>query len=207
MNKINKFNLFLGLNVQLKVTVSGPKYVQIQQKILLFCTSNTDSKDLLVSFHVNNQLYTRIHKNASGCHSSMDSSICQSGVCECLSDCRSFILQYDAELTSGVLQFKCSMDFKIVGTLSDCHFVTIVGAYEWWICKGVAVSSKNQLETREQKCVRHYMVFNNKQSSYIYHVYVKAQYMTKNETFLKRFIQIYKTQKKWHVITRIKKKY
>ncbi|XP_071131048.1 uncharacterized protein [Mytilus edulis] len=52
--------------------------------------------------------------------------MCQSGVCQCLSDGRSFILQYDAEIPRGVLQFKCSMDFKIFGTISDCLFMTVV---------------------------------------------------------------------------------
>lgn len=130
LNEFNIFNRFLGLKVQLKVTVSGPKYVQTQQKILLFCTSNTDSKDSSAYFHINNQFRTKIYKNASGCFSTIDSSMCQSGVCQCLSDGRSFILQYDAEIARGVLQFKCSMDFKIFGTISDCLFVTVVGAYE-----------------------------------------------------------------------------
>ncbi|CAG2256934.1 unnamed protein product [Mytilus edulis] len=145
----------IGLKVQLKVTVSGPKYVQTQQKILLFCTSNTDSKDSSAYFHINNQFRTKIYKNASGCFSSIDSSMCQSGVCQCLSDGRSFILQYDAEIARGVLQFKCSMDFKIFGTISDCLFVTVVdisgpfitsnkdfplhaGSVAEWTCKAIS---------------------------------------------------------------------
>ncbi|CAG2186900.1 unnamed protein product [Mytilus edulis] len=81
--------------------------------------------------------------------------MCQSGVCQCLSDGRSFILQYDAEIARGVLQFKCSMDFKIFGTISDCLFVTVVdisgpfitsnkdfplhaGSVAEWTCKAIS---------------------------------------------------------------------
>lgn len=96
----------------------------------LLCTSNTESTVSAVYFHVNNQFYTKISKNASGCFSSLEASDCQSHMCQCFPDGRSFTLQYFSELETGDLAFRCSMEFKMFGSLSDCLFVSVVGAYK-----------------------------------------------------------------------------
>ncbi|VDI19592.1 Hypothetical predicted protein, partial [Mytilus galloprovincialis] len=116
----------LGNEVPPKITLSGPKYVKTKQKISLLCTSNTDPTDSAVSFQVYNTFNTTISKNTSGCFTGLRASICPSDECQCFSDGRSFILQYLAELDSGVLSFRCSMNFKNFGYLSDCFFVTVV---------------------------------------------------------------------------------
>lgn len=112
-----------------KITLSGPKYVKTKEKISLLCTSNADSTDSAVIFQVYNQFYTKLSRNISGCFIGLEASICQSDVCQCFSDGRSFTLQYITELYSEVLIFRCSMNFKNYGTLSDCLFVSVVGVY------------------------------------------------------------------------------
>ncbi|XP_063446577.1 uncharacterized protein LOC134726110 [Mytilus trossulus] len=119
-----------GFIVSPRITLSGPKFVQRQQTISLLCTSNTESTVSAVYFYVNNQFYTKISKNASGCFSSLEASDCKRHMCQCLADGRSFTLQYFSELDTGDLAFRCSMDFKMFGSLSDCLFVSVVGAYK-----------------------------------------------------------------------------
>ncbi|CAC5408228.1 unnamed protein product [Mytilus coruscus] len=109
-----------------RVTFNGQRYVQKHTQMTLLCTTNTDPIDPLATFYVDNKMYTTLHRNTSGCFSSFGATECNTDSCQCFPNGRSYILHYSSMVDSGTLAFRCSMDFKNVGSVSDCIFVSVV---------------------------------------------------------------------------------